>query len=199
MTQSTTHEAAAKPVVPTDRGRVIALLMVTAAALSFTVFHAGPQAKAAGAQTAPFDLEPWLGATNCRAASVEQAAQLEQMAQARMQRAVFVPSEALHATSLLAEAALCAQQAHAAGDAARLHQQWLRWKSNIASRFQGHRLRLTLALKGQRSADALTEIKALRTLLTGIAPSASADSELGKLWSGLDFEQRRIATKTKKK
>lgn len=199
MTQCTTHETAAKAIIKTDRGRVIALLVVAVAALSFTVFHAETRAKATGGQNTPFDLDPWLGASNCRAASAEQAAQLEQMAQARMQRAVFVPSEALRAASLLAEAALCAQQTHATSDAARLHQQWLRWKSDIASCFQGHRLRLDLALKSQRSADALTEIKALRTLLTGIATHAPADSALGKLWGGLDFEQRRIATKTKKK
>jgi hypothetical protein len=100
---------------------------------------------------------------------------------------------------LLAEAQLCAEQAQATADANRLHEQWLRWKGDITSRFQGHRLRLDLALKAQRDTDALVEIKALRNLLAGIGPSAVTDSALGKLWSELEFEQRRITAKAQKK
>jgi hypothetical protein len=121
------------------------------------------------------------------------------MAQARMQRAVFVPSEALRASSLLAEAQLCAQQAHTLDDANRLRGQWQRWVDDISGRFQGHRLRLELALKNQRTVDALAEIKALRSLLADIGPNAATDSALGKLWSELAFEQRRLTEQTKRK
>jgi hypothetical protein len=151
------------------------------------------------------DLQPWLTATTCQISSSDPAElarrskQLDQMAQARMQRAVFVASEALRAASLLAEAQLCAEQAQAIDQLIRMREQWLRWTGDITTRFQGHRLRLSLALKNQRWADALVEIKALRNLLASIGPDAATDSALGKLWSDLDFEQRRITEKNHKK
>lgn len=205
MIQATNQRGAAPASPTTMRRRTVVLGLAAVAAVAFSVLQGGHAAKRAPPAHATFDLKPWLTANTCQASSSDptdlarRAGQLNQMAQARMQRAVFVTSEALRATSLLAEAQLCAEQAQDTGDANRFREQWLRWKGDITSRFQGHRLRLDLALQAQRGADALVEIKALRNLLAGIGPSAVTDSALGKLWSELEFEQRRITAKAQKK
>jgi hypothetical protein len=193
-----------KPNAAPERIRVVLLATLAAGALLFAALQARSEAKAPAAQDASFELDAWLGSNRCQTtASNPQelsryAEQLQQMAHARMQRAVFVPSEAIRATSLLAEAALCLRQANDPS-AADVHQQWLRWKSDLTTRLQGHRLRLDLALKSKRYASASTEIKALKALLSGIAPSASPESPLAKLSTWLDFQQRSIANQATKK
>jgi hypothetical protein len=180
----------------------VALLVLTVSALAFVALRVRPQEKAPAEAQAAFDLDLLLSATQCQLSlrqedASRRAALLEQMAAARMQRAVFVPSEAVRATALLAEAEQCLRLA-SASDVERVHAQWLRWKEDLSSRFHGHRLRLDLALKNQRSADALDEIVALKALLDGL-PTGASDSPLSKLMTWLDFEQRRIAATAENK
>lgn len=190
---------------PLQRLRIAALGALAISALSFAAFQARSATKPATPQHSAFEIDALLGADRCQAPSgvpeelSRHAARLQQMAQARKQRSVFVPSESVRATALLAEAELCLRQADDAIAAEQVHQQWVRWKGDLASRFQGHRLRLDLALKNQRTQDAQVEIKALKTLLGGLPPNVNADSPLGKLTTWLEFQQRTLINKTLKK
>jgi hypothetical protein len=185
--------------------RTIALGLLAVGALLFAALQARSATKPTTPQDGTFEIDAFLGAERCQTSNNQpdelsrRATQLQQMAQARMQRAVFVAGEAVRATTLLAEAELCLRQSNDTDAAEQLHQQWLRWKGDLATRFHGHRLRLDLALKNQRTLDAQTEIRALKALLSGLPSTASNDSPQTKLTTWLEFQQRVLANKTFKK
>jgi hypothetical protein len=198
MTATTTTKA---PQL--QRLRTLTLGGLTIGALFFAAFQARSVTKAPISADGAFEIDAWLGADRCPAPSntpedlSRYAAQLQQMAEARMQRAVFVPGEAVRATILLAEAEQCLRQGNETTAAEPVHQKWLRWKSDLTTRFQGHRLRLDLALKNRRTLDAQVEIKALKALLAGLPPSGN--SSLAKLTTWLNFQQRTLTNQTLKK
>jgi len=181
------------------------LALATAAAvavffvLSWAARHGATRPSVPG--TEPFEIEPLLSARRCSVPAPNTASRhaqgLEQIAHARMQRAAFVPSEGIHAAQQLSEAGLCFAQAGSKEDQQRVHEQWLSWKRELLTRFQGHRLRLKLALKNKRSADALFEIDALRALLASTA--ATTNTTLREFLTSLDFEQRRLTAQPKKR
>jgi len=144
-------------------------------------------------------LLPLLQATECHSLSSESrlqhAAQLQQIAAAKMQRAVFVASDGVQAANLLSEASICAQQAGDAAESQRSLSQWRQWVTDLSTQFQSHRLRLALALQTHRTGDALAEVHALRGLLQGSA--LPADAPLSHFQRWLDAQERQLAAKPK--
>lgn len=151
--------------------------------------------------TQPLQMSALLQAGSCRAADSADlqahARKLESVAQARMERSVFVPADGPRAALLLSEAQLCFAQANRTSDAARTQGLWQQWQQELSSRFQGHRLRLQLALRAKQTARALEEIADLQALIAGLPQDG--DPQLSKFSHGLDVEQRRLRAVSKKK
>lgn len=159
--------------------------------------HTGARQEAAQ----PLQISALLQASACRAADSAslqtRARKLESMAQARMERSVFVPADGPRAALLLSEAQLCFAQADLSADATRTQGLWQQWQQELSTRFGGHRLRLQLALRAQQTARALEEIAGLQALIEGLPQGA--DSQLGKFARSLAVEQRRLRAVSKKK
>lgn len=182
------------------RPLLIAALGAAVLLIAGSLYHSRRQAQPAAPPALP-DLAPLLQAPECRAGSgsslAHHAQGLERMALARQQRSVFVAAEGPRAALLMSEASRCFQEAGLAEDATRTQSSWTRMQEELTTRFQGHRLRLQLALRNKQTAAAQDEIHELNTLLAGL--DVPADSPIAKLQAQLAFEQRRLAASVEKK
>jgi hypothetical protein len=93
--------------------------------------------------------------------------ELEQAAMAHAERYNFDPRDGLAAVESYRAAASCYTSGGDQAAATRARGNGQRWQTRLESRYQGHQLRLRLALDRGRNDHALSEVRALKRLLRG--------------------------------
>jgi hypothetical protein len=184
---------------PSNQARAISLRQGAALATVLALFTATlcfsqEQHDELKASQPDLSLLPLVQAAECHSTSSEarlqHAAQLQQMAVAKMQRAAFVASDGVQAANLLSEACICLQQAGNAAESQHSLSQWDHWVSDLSTQFQSHRLRFDLALQSRRTGDALTEVRALKAMLQGSPLPPDAPLTHYQRW--LDAQERQL-------
>jgi hypothetical protein len=93
--------------------------------------------------------------------------ELEQAAMAHAERYNFDPRDGLSAVSSYRAAAACYTGGGDAASATRAQAKAQSWQTRLESRYQGHQLRLRLALDRGKNDHALSEVRQLKRLLRG--------------------------------
>lgn len=111
-----------------------------------------------------FDDQPTLAcATTDPLVAEHRARQDERTARAKRERAAFFPSDGPDAAALLDQAAACFERANKHDDAQRIVRELSQWRQQLIERYAS--LRLRASLDNERTADALSAVKELKSLL----------------------------------
>jgi hypothetical protein len=98
-------------------------------------------------------------------AAEHRARQDERAARAKQERSAFFSSDGPEAAALLQQAMACFQRANKRNDAERVSRELLLWKGRLNEHYATLRLRLRAALDNDRTTDALSAVKELKSLL----------------------------------
>jgi len=98
-------------------------------------------------------------------AAERRAQQYERAARAKRERSAFFSSDGPDAVALLYRAMTCFERANKHDDAERIGEESSHWKEQLNERYTTLRLRLRAALDNERTGDALSAVKELKSLL----------------------------------
>jgi len=98
-------------------------------------------------------------------AAEHRAQQFERAARAKQERSAFFPSDGPDAAALLNLAAACFEYANKHEDAERMGKELSHWKQQLGEQYATLRLRLRAALDNERTVDALSAVRELKSLL----------------------------------
>lgn len=153
--------AAISPVI-----LIAGLAVLGLAAWSMLRGNAQPALKGSLPQAPPlFDAGkpcPYTGAQ-----ALAQASESEQAAMAHGERYNFDPRDGIAAVEAYRAAAACYTTGGDTTSATRAGNNGKHWQARVESRYQGHQLRLRLALDRGRNDHALSEVRSLKRLLRG--------------------------------
>jgi hypothetical protein len=113
-----------------------------------------------------FDDQKFLTCPNAdQFAAERRAQQYERAARAKQERSAFFPSDGPDAAALLDQAMACFERADKHEDAERMDKELSHWKQQLDRQYAALRLRLRAALDNERTVDALSAVKELKSLL----------------------------------